>query len=121
MADPSQRRSQGLAQDPLPDVKPRPGLPSRGRQRDRYLVAAVLIVTRRPFEPAGLRVQRGAAGQPGRGVRELDGRAVGLFESARHAAGKLQRVMVALAQRLLRKRGAVASDTTIWYYEIDEA
>ena len=71
-----------------------------GGERDRHAVAAVLIVARRPFEPAGLAVQCGAAGQPGRGVFELNRGAVSLPEPAGHAACELERIPVAFAQRL---------------------
>ena len=63
-------------------------------------VGSMLGVAGRPFEPAGLGVQGRAAGEPGGGPGERDRRAVGLGESARDAAGKLQAVALAFAQGL---------------------
>ena len=74
------------------------------RQRDRDGKRAGRGVIRGPVEPAGIRVERGAARQPSRAIGERNGRSVRLCHAARHAACKLQAEDRSFAQGLARNR-----------------
>ena len=76
-----------------------------GAQGHGDLEQAGLREAGQPGQPAGVLVERGAAGQPGRVPAQFDAAAIGLAEATGHAARQLQVEAVPFAQHLGLQRG----------------
>ena len=88
-------------------------------QADRDPQLAGLAVAGRPFQPARLGVQAGAARQPGGAVLQLNAAAIRLAEAAGHAAGQLQCKPLSLPQDLLAQRPEHRFGVALLHMEVE--